>query len=265
MTTQLPVVSVILPTRNRRQQLAAAIESVCCQRYPQLELIVVDDGSDPPATVPPEDARIRLIRLDRSIGAAAARNRGFSAATGAYICLLDDDDSFLPGKLETQARYLAEHPEVDLVFSQVTVLEPDGARRIVPDAAFVFDPISNLREFNVIHPNAAMFKRELTGRLSYDERLTRFTDTQFFMAAALRCTVHYLPVPVAVWRHDERPDRMTAADPVSTYRNFQLLRELFEPELGAWPEIRREFDAMQAALELDVLRARFLVKSEAPA
>jgi glycosyltransferase involved in cell wall biosynthesis len=253
-----PLVSVVLPTRDRHERLAVAIDSVRRQTYPHLELIVVDDGSHQPVTVPADDPRVGLLRFPDSVGTAAARNSGFKAATGAYVCLLDDDDYFYPDKLEIQARYLSEHPDVDLIFSQVTVVEADGTRRTVPEAGYVFDPVDNLLAFNVIHPNAAMFRHEVTRRCAYDERLTRFTDSQFFMEAGLQYVVHYVPIPVAVWHHDDRPDRMTAADPLSSYESFRLVRERFESELHARPDVRREYDTMQAALELDLLRWRFL-------
>lgn len=96
--------SVVIPTRNRPGVLPRAVASVLSQTASDLEVIVVDDGSQPPVdrgTLPP-DPRVRLLRLNRSGGAARARNVGMSAGNGAWFAFLDDDDRWRPDKLELQ-------------------------------------------------------------------------------------------------------------------------------------------------------------------
>ena len=91
--------SVILPTYGRQAFLNEAVASVLSQTVRDLELIVVDDASPTPATVPP-DPRVRLIRREDNGGVAAARNTALDAAKGRYICFIDDDDLFRPNRLE---------------------------------------------------------------------------------------------------------------------------------------------------------------------
>ena len=122
-----PRVSVIVPTYNRGRVVEEAIESVLAQRAGDFELIVVDDGST-------DDTRERLGRIhDRRLrrlglphrGVAAARNAGITASRGSLISFLDSDDLWKPDKLDREARFLARHPEVGVIFSDLE--KHDGA------------------------------------------------------------------------------------------------------------------------------------------
>src|SRR5260370_9471328 len=119
-----PEVSVIIPTRNRAPLLARALDSVFSQEGHgdqfDLETIVVDDGStDSTTAVVGEYAQVHYLRLSTPRGASAARNAGIEASRGVYICFLDDDDVWLPGRLKLQIPVLERHPEAGAVYSQV--------------------------------------------------------------------------------------------------------------------------------------------------
>jgi glycosyltransferase involved in cell wall biosynthesis len=90
-----PQLSVIIPTHNRPHLLPLAVRSALHQTYSDLEVVVVDDASDPPVQLP-DDPRVRIIRLDPGRGGAGARNAGTEAARGRYVTYLDDDDVLLP-------------------------------------------------------------------------------------------------------------------------------------------------------------------------
>ena len=94
-----PLFTVIVPTFERQQLLNEAVGSILAQTIQDFECLVVDDCSPQPSQVP-ADPRVRLIRLPRNRGAAAARNEGIRNATGKYICFLDDDDLFVSNRLE---------------------------------------------------------------------------------------------------------------------------------------------------------------------
>lgn len=101
-----PLVSVIIPTRDRPQLLHDALHSVAGQSYPNWEAIVVNDGGADIAGVvrslaPQAAARTTLLQNSTSQGTARTRNRAISAAKGAILAFLDDDDLFLPEHLAT--------------------------------------------------------------------------------------------------------------------------------------------------------------------
>jgi glycosyltransferase involved in cell wall biosynthesis len=105
MTLQTPIVSVVIPTRNRPELVVRAVKSAMGQTFSRIEVIVVVDGPDQPtihALAGIADHRLRVNGLDRSVGGAEARNVGVRSATGRWIALLDDDDEWLPNKLAQQ-------------------------------------------------------------------------------------------------------------------------------------------------------------------
>src|SRR6516225_1088149 len=100
-----PDVSVVLPTFERANTLLRSVTSVLEQTYPNLELIVVDDGStDRTAALIGDikDARLKYVRLARNRGQAVARNVGISESQGVLIAFQDSDDTWQIDKLERQ-------------------------------------------------------------------------------------------------------------------------------------------------------------------
>ena len=113
MTTG-PKVSVIIPTHNRSAFLRSAIISVLNQTFQNFEIIIIDDASEDDTRkviTSFNEARIRGIHNQASKGAAGSRNIGVTNAHGEYIAFLDDDDEWLPAKLERQARLLDNSPQ----------------------------------------------------------------------------------------------------------------------------------------------------------
>lgn len=118
MGIEQELVSIILPTYNRAYLLPKAINSVLEQNYQNWELIVWDDGStdDTESVLAAfKDPRI-LCYHEENHGMSYALNRGLELAKGDLIAFLDDDDTWLPEKLEFQLSVMEEFPQIDLVF-----------------------------------------------------------------------------------------------------------------------------------------------------
>jgi glycosyltransferase involved in cell wall biosynthesis len=106
-------ISVVIPTRNRPQLVSRAVKSVLSQTYNRTEVIVVVDGPDETtvrALSQVHDLRLRTVALPTNVGPADARNAGVNEARGTWIALLDDDDEWLPQKLEIQTRVASRSP-----------------------------------------------------------------------------------------------------------------------------------------------------------
>jgi len=122
-----PKVSVIIPTHNRAALVTEAINSVLTQTFKDFELIVVDDGS----TDNTRDAlkgytdRIHYIYQENQ-RRSEARNTGIKAASGEYIAFLDDDDLWLPHKLEKQVTFLDANPDKGLVHTFTDAIDITG-------------------------------------------------------------------------------------------------------------------------------------------
>jgi glycosyltransferase involved in cell wall biosynthesis len=115
-----PLVTAVIPTKNRPQLLARAVQSVIDQDYPgDIECLVVFDGTEPVAP----DVRVRSGRSvrvlvnNRTPGLAGNRNTGYLAAAGELVGSCDDDDEWLPGKLRAQVSLLRKHPQASAAAS----------------------------------------------------------------------------------------------------------------------------------------------------
>ncbi|MBI4341881.1 MAG: glycosyltransferase [Candidatus Omnitrophica bacterium] len=122
-----PLVSVLMATYNRAAFLPQAIESVLAQTYPHWELVIINDGSTDNTrqiveSFQARDARIRYV-YQANQGLAASRHHGVRLCRGKYIAFLDDDDLYLPDKLEQQVAFLEAHPEIGLVYSPVQLVD----------------------------------------------------------------------------------------------------------------------------------------------
>jgi glycosyltransferase involved in cell wall biosynthesis len=113
-----PLVSIILIAFNAERFIKRALASALGQTYPNIEIIVVDDGStDHTADVVRAftDPRIRYFYQNNQ-GQGAARNRGIRESQGTYITFLDADDFYLPEKIEKQVNFLQTNPEYQVVY-----------------------------------------------------------------------------------------------------------------------------------------------------
>ena len=125
-----PVVSVLIPVYNGAAFLPEALNSVRKQTFQDFEIIVVDDGSSDNSYALAQkfaaaDGRIKTLRQANG-GTQAARNTALHHASGEWIALLDQDDVWLPKKLEVQMALLAESPRANLLFTNY--VHWDGAR-----------------------------------------------------------------------------------------------------------------------------------------
>jgi hypothetical protein len=103
-----PLISCIMPTFDRRAFVPRAIAQFQNQDYPNKQLIIIDDGTDPIADLVPEDSRVRLIRLPRRMSVGAKRNLACEHSDGEFIAHWDDDDWHAPHRLSCQAQRLLD-------------------------------------------------------------------------------------------------------------------------------------------------------------
>lgn len=189
-----PLVSTIIATYNRRSMLPRAMRSVLAQSMRNLELIVVDDGSaDGTDSVVAvfEDSRLRYVRHPSNRGLPAARNSGIRAARGRYIAFLDDDDQWVPEKLERQLKALAD---ADAVLCAARL--SDGRIRRFDKTAVA---PADLRRGNPFDPSGLIVSAELLRAVAFDETLRAGEDWDAFIRLAQRGRIAYLPEPLVMY------------------------------------------------------------------
>jgi glycosyltransferase involved in cell wall biosynthesis len=148
-----PKVSIIIPTHNRPDFLLRALDSVYTQTYTDFEVIVVDDGNAPRAYDVLSEYRNRknfmYLETEKDRGGSKARNIAIQCANGEYIAFLDDDDAWLPEKLEIQMSRFEKMPkEVGFSFTSATMCGDTGeTHSVVPDGVHDFS-LRALTDFN---------------------------------------------------------------------------------------------------------------------
>lgn len=148
----MPKVSIITPTYNRHDLLKRAIQSVLAQTYEDWEMIIVDDCPDMSAEDIVRqfgDPRLIYIKHEKNKGGAAARNTGIKASAGQFIAFIDDDDVWLPEKLEIQMGQFANTPsDVGFCFSSAYMVMDGGEElKSVPEGVADYHERA-LRRFN---------------------------------------------------------------------------------------------------------------------
>jgi glycosyltransferase involved in cell wall biosynthesis len=200
-----PIVSVVIPTRDRRDLLLRAVRSALAQDLRDVEVLVVDDGSTDgtsEALAGVGDDRVRVIRNARPVGVAAARNMGAEAAAAPWIAFLDDDDLWSPRKLGQQ-RAAAEADTRHWVYAGVVEIDRDG--RLLggepppPPAALV----QGLRGRNLVPAGcsnvmlrAAVF-RQVGG---FDTGLRHLADWDLWLRLAPTGLPACVPSPLVAYR-----------------------------------------------------------------
>lgn len=206
-----PLVSAIIPTYNRAHIVCDAIESVLTQTYPQIEVIVVDDGSkdDTLARLKQYGERIRVLS-QANAGPAAARNRGMAAARGELIAFLDSDDLWLPEKTERQVALLERAGEsVPCCLSNIMMKWNSGDRASF-DIALLKPTAEEGVWLNVDEVLATRFvlfnqgiiiRRAVLERIGvFDESIRYLEDVEFPLRLSLEGPWAFIETPLVTWR-----------------------------------------------------------------
>lgn len=197
-----PTVSVVIPTYGEAAHLREAVESALAQSVRPAEIIVVDDASPVPGTdaVFGLDPIIRVIRLDRNGGANVARNRGIREAQGDFIAFLDDDDLWLPYKLERQlAAMAAQHAPMCLCGYRVLGSDAVQLRSVDRLGEAEIRQVRQVPGFTSAVVDAVVAKR-----LMLDESLPNTQDWDFYARVVREAPIAYVPEVLYEYRRDGR-------------------------------------------------------------
>ena len=181
-----PTVTVVIPTYNRPTLVSNAIQSVLDQSLQDFEIIVVDDGQKQRAKDVVDvfgDQRIRYIQHTARKGCSGAKNTGVREAKGMYVAFLDDDDMFMPTKLELQVEAL-EKAGQDVGFSFTGSLEMYDDReykKTVPDGVADYHELA-LRNFSLMIDSSMLYRHEVFKKAGLlDETFPTHTGAEFMI------------------------------------------------------------------------------------
>lgn len=185
----MTLVSVVIPLYNRRRYIVETVESVLAQRHPDVEVLVVDDGSTDGSADLVEatfGARVRLVRLPANAGRSTARNIGWALAQGELVAFLDSDDLWFPDKISRQVEAFRD-PAVVLAHCWVGKIDAEG-KPLERDAAALAREFARALErgyeygsitetWSRLYTSAAMVRRDaLRTSGGFDPHLSNFED-----------------------------------------------------------------------------------------
>ena len=198
-----PTVSVVIPTHNRAELLKRAINSVLRQTFEDFELIVVDDASSdntPEVVESINDSRIRYVRLKKNSGGPVARNTGIKKARGEFIALLDDDDEWLPNRLELQIeKFEGLEKDVGVVYGGFYYVSQDTGeilgKRIPRYRGNVY---AHFLKENFVGSPTLLIRRECFKKAGlFDPKLKSSQDWDMWLRIAKYYKFDYVPAVVA--------------------------------------------------------------------
>jgi len=184
------IVSVIIPTYGRPDFLQRAIESVLNQTYQHVEIIVVDDnGKGTKHQIETEEiisrySNVKYIIHDINKNGSAARNTGIDNANGKYICFLDDDDEFLPQKIEKQIFIMENNDCIACICGHYRCFE-DGrveSYGVSLSGDIVYEILSY--KVDLTSGSSLMVRADICRDIKWDESLKRSQDYNFLARVA---------------------------------------------------------------------------------
>jgi glycosyltransferase involved in cell wall biosynthesis len=222
-------VSVVIATHNRASLVKQAIDSVLAQTVPVREVLVVDDGStdDTREQLLEYGDRIRTFSIPQS-GASAARNHGMGAAEGQWIAFLDDDDVWLPAKIERQMALVDRDPELGLVYcsdyavdEQLKVLYE---RTAAPENCG--DVFERLLLRNFIFTSCAIARREAIHKAGYMDLAFLFAqDWDLWLKIAAGYRIDFAPEPLVLYRQSISGCLTRDLKPIDKLTELQTIME----------------------------------------
>jgi glycosyltransferase involved in cell wall biosynthesis len=193
----MPRVSVVIPTQNRAHRVGAAIASVLRQTFPEFRIVVVDDGSeDNTETVVRAiaDDRLLYVRHDGPRGDGAARNTGIRSSGGDLIAFLDDDDEWLPEKLELQVAEFDRSEATGLIHTAYYVISPGGSTEVFRTTE---DSITQLRQARIATSTVMVRRPAVEAVGLFDESIPFCSDYDLWLRLARIYPIQYLDIPLA--------------------------------------------------------------------
>ena len=239
-----PLVSVLMPAYNHERYVEESVRSVWAQTYPNVELIVIDDGSrdatpDILRRLAAESPIPMRLELQENAGAAETINRAFALARGHWITLTASDDRYLPNHVATLVRAFAGAPSgTGLAFGDMYIIDEDG-RRVdryfrtrTPRSGWIFEDLL-LRKFMV--PGLASMIRAVVFRDAggYDPS-SAVCDLEFFTRIARTHPFVYVNECVAEYRGRHQGEQMSR----QAFRLVPDICRAFEAGMAGYPKAR---------------------------
>lgn len=238
-----PLISVVIPVHNGEKYVKEALESVLNQTYENVEIIVVDDKSTDStlsilSTLEKRHPSLKVIEAEKQNGLGDVINIGIRASTGKYIARLDADDLMYPDRLEKQAEFMENNPDVVVVGGQIDIIDESGKvigkreyatdDRDIKKNQFLFQPFA--------HPAVMMRKSALEEVGLYPEGVWKIEDVMLFFK--LRQVGKFANLSDTVINYRTSTKSQSQGDLIGHFKETEKARRWAIKELGIKPTIR---------------------------
>ena len=223
-----PLVTIITPAFNRADYLGDVIESVLQQDYPNIEHIVLDDGSTDSTSqvIGRFTPRIRAVS-HANIGETRTVNRGFELATGEILGVVNSDDPLLPGAVRSAVRALTSHPDLVVVYPDWVMIDQNGSV-LENVTTHEYNYVDMIRWHHCVPGPGTFFRHELADVLGGRDLQFRYVaDFDFWLRAGLVGPFRRLPETLATFRSHPGGATSKAQGRAMAEEHLRLVRKIF--------------------------------------
>jgi len=270
---ETPLVSVIIPAFNRPELIKRAVKSALQQTYQNLEVVVADDHSDvdiEAELAPINDPRVIVTRHEENKGASAARNTAIANSSGEYLAFLDDDDEWLPSKIEKQiARMQSVSEDVGLIYCWTEYRVPDGtvvSQRRPELTGNVFGQMLGAQV--LVNSSGLLVRASASQEIGgWDEVHLRGNDGDFIRRLSRNWIVDFVPEVLAIIHVDHGPQisdnsaRGVGRDVAAGKRRLEKFASDFKTHKAAHGATLRSLAFSHARLGKRVEAIRYILKA----
>jgi len=224
----MPRVTVITPAYNRADYIEKVIQSVLDQDYPNIEYIVLDDGStdDTPAVLHRYRDRIRAFAHE-NMGETRTVNRGFELATGEIIGIVNSDDPLLPSAVRRAVETFFANPDVVVVYPDWNMIDAAG-NPIETIHTFEYRYVDMLRWHHCVPGPGAFFRKSLVDRIGgRDPQFRYIADFDFWLRAGLVGPFQRIPEVLATFRHHATGASSSGKGLVMAREHIKLVQKIY--------------------------------------
>lgn len=264
MESAEPLVSVVIPTRNRPHLVTRAVRSAVAQTLDAIEVIVIIDGPDEETLkvlLQVDDSRLRVKMLPSHLGSGGARNIGVNEARSRWVAFLDDDDEWFPQKLEIQLQTAQRSSNLYPIISCRLIARSESGDLIWPWrfprlkedlSQYLFCQTSLLGGEGLVQTSTILTMKELLQKVPFRGDLQRHEDWDWILQASTLkgVEVEFVPSlePLAIWHMEDNRKRLsTTVDWRYTLSWVQNNKHLLTPR--AYPSFIMTQVSLAAAKE----------------
>ncbi len=241
MNIKLPLVTIITAVYNRADLVDETIKSVLSQDYPNIEYIVLDDGSTDDSWQVLQKYRDRVVLArHENMGESRTVNKGFSMAKGEIIGVLSSDDLLFPSAISTMVKYLTDYPQIIGVYPDYQHIDQYG--KVIGQINTInYNYSEMLGYFNCLPKVGAFFRAEVAKKLNGRDPYFRFVaDFDFWLRAGL--LGQFMRVPQVLGASRIHPASTTASNKgeMMAQEHLDLAKKIF-----ALPNLPQEFQRLR--------------------